>query len=264
MNRFSNLIAVAALTGIPPAYANEASCTFQTQTLWAGATQTLFQIQNTGTQTLSDWGITIEYPEGYSVVNHYQTIREGANPYTFSSPSGTPLQPGQTASFGFQTINSNHQPIELTLLTCGGVPVGQDGEDFEAQGVFPDLDKSSSLLGQDDDMDGVRDDIEQFIAGRSLTSDQAAAALQTAEAFQSALVVDLEAPQAVTQAAIKIARGIDCIYERVIVVDDASNLVRKLEAITFNTEARTRRYIDFNIAADGEVVKTTREGACHE
>lgn len=45
MNRFRNLIAVAALTGIPPAYANEASCTFETQTLWAGATQTLFKRQ---------------------------------------------------------------------------------------------------------------------------------------------------------------------------------------------------------------------------
>lgn len=120
------LLAAAALLGANPALASGAICTFQTQILWAGATQTLFQIQNTGTEALADWGITIEYPEGYTVVNHWQTTRGGENPYTFSSPSGTPLQPGQAASFGFQTINSNHQPIELTLLTCGGVALGSD------------------------------------------------------------------------------------------------------------------------------------------
>lgn len=264
MIRFSKLMAATALVGASPAYASDAECTFQTQTLWAGATKTVFQIENTGTQPLDDWGITIEYPQGYSVVNHYQTTRAGANPYSFSSPSGTPLQPGQTASFGFQTINSINQPIDFTLLTCGGEAVQQGGDDLEAQGVFPDLDKSGSLLGADDDADGVRDDVARLIAEKSLTSDQAAAAMQAAEAFQSTLTVDLEAPQAVTQAAIKIGRGIDCIYERVAVVDDASNLVRRLEAVTFNTELRTRRYIDFNIAADGEVLKTTTEGACND
>lgn len=61
------LMAVTLTAAWWPAHADEAVCTFQTQTPWAGATQTLFQIQNTSAQPLTDWGITIEYPNHHDV-----------------------------------------------------------------------------------------------------------------------------------------------------------------------------------------------------
>lgn len=144
-------------------------------------------------------------------------------------------------------------------------PVGANpAGDRNGTGAPPDLDTSTSIIGVDSNANGVRDDIESFIAARSLPDDQARAALQLANAFEATLLVDVADQQEVTRAAIGIARAIDCVYERFPSPDQSSNLVKRIEAQTFNTEFRTRTYIAFNVAFDGGVLKTTNKGACSD
>ncbi len=135
-------------------------------------------------------------------------------------------------------------------------------DDLERRGIFPSLDKSDLLLGLDADANGVRDDIERYIAKRLYPAAQTAAAVQLAKAFQSTLSVDVTDPIAMARAGTALARGIDCIFERFPEGGEASKLGARLEALTFNTELRTRRYIGFNVGMDGSVIKSVRQGAC--
>jgi hypothetical protein len=122
----------------------------------------------------------------------------------------------------------------------------------------------SNLIGMDADSDGIRDDIGNFIASKNLSQSELLAAKQNIFALQDTLTVDLENELAVSNAARKLARSIDCIFERYADSDSSENISFQLESLIFNTESRALRYISFNKAADGVVIQSVRKGACDE
>jgi len=122
----------------------------------------------------------------------------------------------------------------LALSACGGgnrppVPAGATApapapgsatptlldqiKALEASGQLPQLDRSSSIPGPDANHNGVRDDIEAWIAALPITDKQKKAALQDARSNQKMLLVDLTDKTALQALGDEGAAGIACLAD---------------------------------------------------
>ncbi|MCG3760638.1 hypothetical protein [Vibrio cincinnatiensis] len=125
---------------------------------------------------------------------------------------------------------------------------------LEASGAIPKLDRGNTIVGTDDNANGVRDDIESIITSEYTSSTQRAAAMQTAKAMQNALTVDKADIPAVKVVDREISKGINCIYSKFDGAGGAkqpAQVMQELEAITTNTKQRLLAYLQFNKALDG-------------
>ncbi|HRH05824.1 MAG TPA: hypothetical protein PK702_08370 [Burkholderiaceae bacterium] len=62
---------------------------------------------------------------------------------------------------------------------------------LEDSGAYPKLDRSTDLKGPDQNLNGVRDDVESWINKQPITDVQKRGGMQLAAVFQKALFVDL-------------------------------------------------------------------------
>ena len=136
---------------------------------------------------------------------------------------------------------------------------------LERSGALPALDRSTSITGPDANNNGVRDDIEAYIAGLPLSDAQKRAALQDARATQAALVVDLADKAALQKVGDGLMASTNCLGD--LFVSDikyASELSGKIEAMTANTKERARRYIQYNSARSGSVTSMPEGDSCEK
>lgn len=122
----------------------------------------------------------------------------------------------------------------------------------------PLLDRSESLTGTDVNNDGIRDDIEAFIDALEVTEPVRMALKQEARQAQESLYHDWGEK---TDANIRKALGIADRYGKVLAckefvgipVRDRTNTASTLDALTYNTKARTMAYLAYNHLLDGSV-----------
>lgn len=125
---------------------------------------------------------------------------------------------------------------------------------LEASGVLPMLDRSTSIKGSDQNLNGVRDDIDAWISALPITDIQKKAATQDAKSTQNALLVDTKDMAAMDAAGDESMAGIVCLKDTFEPnYQEGSKLSAKLEAMTVNTKERTIQYIKYNRAASGSV-----------
>lgn len=123
---------------------------------------------------------------------------------------------------------------------------------LEASGALPALDRSSSIAGPDINNNGVRDDIEAYIATLPITPIQKAAAMQGARVQQLTLTVDLTDAAALDRVSNLGARATECAADSFMPdYQDGYKLLSKIEAITANTRERARQYMAYNRAVSG-------------
>lgn len=125
--------------------------------------------------------------------------------------------------------------------------------ELESSGEIPKLERGPDISGTDSNTSGVRDDIESLLTAE-YTGAQLAAALQTAKAFQKALLVDIEDINAVKVVDREISRGINCIYSHFDGADGSKQpgqVAQELESMTANTKDRLSAYLKYNKALDG-------------
>lgn len=136
---------------------------------------------------------------------------------------------------------------------------------LEASGQLPQLDRSSSIPGPDANHNGVRDDIEAWIAALPITDKQKKAALQKARGNQKMLLVDLTDKAALQALGDEGAAGIACLADVFMPnYQDGYKLRAKIEALTANTKERARRYLDYNRARSGSVTRLPDGNTCEE
>lgn len=116
----------------------------------------------------------------------------------------------------------------------------------------------ATLEGIDSDHDGIRDDIQRYIA---LTywnrSDIQAGLRQYATAFQDSLMgADSKAVSLANEA--KSAKAQECLRYR-LGVEEGYQAFRQLHAFALNTEARSHAYIAYNSQLGGEVFSLPNE-----
>ena len=153
-------------------------------------------------------------------------------------------------------------PENLTIPTAsvtGGVTTAEPSlaeqiKALEASGALPKLDRSSDIKGPDQNLNGVRDDIDAWIAAMPITEIQKKAAAQIARSTQNALLVDTKDKAAMDSVGDESMAGIVCLKDTFEPnYQEGSKLSSKLEAMTVNTKERTIQYIKYNRAASGSV-----------
>jgi hypothetical protein len=127
---------------------------------------------------------------------------------------------------------------------------------LEVSGALPVLDRSTNIKGPDQDLNGVRDDIDAWIATLPITETQKRAATQKAKSTQNALLVDTKDAVAMDATGDESMAGIVCLNDAFEPnYQEGSKLSAKLEAMTVNTKERTMQYIKYNRAASGSTTK---------
>ena len=141
--------------------------------------------------------------------------------------------------------------------------LSQQIKTLEDTGAYPKLDRSTDLKGPDQNLNGVRDDIEAWINTQPITEVQKKAAIQTAQALQNALLVDLTDKVALQAVGDSFMASTSCLGDMFMPNRDESYKVSsKIEAITFNTKERAMRYIAYNKARSGSVTSYPKGNAC--
>ncbi len=121
-----------------------------------------------------------------------------------------------------------------------------------------ELEHLKELAGPDLDGNGVRDDIDAWIAAQPLTPIQKKALTQTAADMQSTLAVDLNNPDALAAVSARNAAGIRCVYRRGV----PREYLVDIEKYTANTRSRVIAYHAYNKALDGTSIAGPAGDGC--
>jgi hypothetical protein len=159
----------------------------------------------------------------------------------------------------------------LVLVACGKNPDISSAEPtlsdkikaLENSGVIPKLDRSADIKGPDQNLNGVRDDIDAWIAALPITEKQKKAAIQKAQYFQRALLLDLKDKFAMQASFDEMMASGNCL-DNVFMPDyqEGFKLASKIEALTANTKNRAYRYLQYSHAASGISARLSDGDTC--
>jgi hypothetical protein len=170
--------------------------------------------------------------------------------------------------------------LALGLAACGGgkssAPAAAPSEpsstqaeptmkeqlaELEKQGVLPTLDRSTDIAGPDADNNGIRDDIDAYIANLPVNEPIRKATRQVARVQQKSLLLDLNdrsALRALSDASMASTACMSESAEAGLPLEQQSKAGRdgfaitlKIEAITANTPERAQRYLAYMSALNG-------------
>ncbi len=134
----------------------------------------------------------------------------------------------------------------------------------ESTGAVPALNHDNTVLGPDVNGNGIRDDIDIYIAAQPDSTTQKAALSQMAAALQASLVVDTTNSAALFAVTTKIDKGIDCLYS--VYSEAAYQKVNDFQKITVDTMTRLHAYEKYNQAMSGStgglVTKASEGNSC--
>ena len=134
---------------------------------------------------------------------------------------------------------------------------------LEQSGRIPRLDRSATLSGPDADANGIRDDVDQFIAARPDTAPQKEALAGFARGMQASLGANAADQEATRLIALQITRSINCVFSRYPSARTAASIaLDEIQAVTANTRARLDAYLAYNRALDGSVAAIPEGDTC--
>ncbi len=164
----------------------------------------------------------------------------------------------------------------LLLSACGGsdksaissiaaVPssVAAQIQSLESSGQVPKLDSSTDIEGPDTDNNGIRDDIDAWIAAQPIPDTQKKAAQQMARVHQAKILVDLNEKAALQALGERSAAGVVCLGD-VFMPDrqKGRDLRAQLEGMMANTKERAKQYIAYNRAVSGSSGRVPEGNTC--
>ena len=142
-----------------------------------------------------------------------------------------------------------------TLTACDGYPKSE----------LRYLDTSPTLRGDDEDENGVRDDLDIYINTTPLTDIQKIALSQYAESLQSSLLINTSDKIAAKVAVEAEMRALSCIYEKIPYEErQSTNVVREIFGATFNTSPRRKAHQALGKTLDGSVIQPPNEDVCDQ
>lgn len=137
---------------------------------------------------------------------------------------------------------------------------------LEDEGKLPKLERTDSILGIDQDKNGIRDDIDAYINEKYTDELQKKAVQQFARVSQLKLAVNLEDEVALKESSNEADRATTCVYKRFNNDPniDASDVIDEIASITKNTRKRLRAYYKYSNALDGFVFTIPQRDYCDE
>lgn len=182
--------------------------------------------------------------------------------------------------------------LSLALAACGGntatpaaAPTSgasaasepgmkQQLEDLERRGELPALDRSTDIAGPDTDRNGIRDDIDAYIAALPVNEAVKKASRQVARVQQKSLLIDLNDRGALLALSDASMASTACMSETVEaglpleqhirVRRDGHAIALKIEAITANTPERAERYMAYMRALHGTTTTYPEGKVCED
>jgi hypothetical protein len=161
--------------------------------------------------------------------------------------------------------------LTLAMAACGGgqpcsemqASLASQIEALERSGQLPRLERSSDIRGPDANNNGIRDDIDAWIAAQPVTDQQRKALQQAARVLQRELLVDLADKAAHDVLGAQTSAYVDCLHDS-FAPDSvtASAYGARIEAITANTRERAKRYLAYNRAVSGSSGTIPRGDNC--
>ncbi|MCU1249339.1 MAG: hypothetical protein JWQ49_2368 [Edaphobacter sp.] len=169
---------------------------------------------------------------------------------TKSAPAGLTWSSSNTAvaTVDGSGLATGVAPGNATILAAVGAVNGASST--KVQTVLATLDRSTDVAGPDKNNNGVRDDIDQVIAGFGLTAGQAKALTQFAAALQVAILSSPDKNSAYSNA-VELHRGQECVFSQLSA--DSTKYTRQIKAFTLNTQPRVMAFLDFSHNASGAV-----------
>lgn len=134
---------------------------------------------------------------------------------------------------------------------------------LEDAGEIPRLDRSDSLAGPDVDGNGVRDDIDAWIARKLPPGQQRVAVTQLARAMQATVLVDVEDGVALRRVTDLGSHAVSCVHDAWGAdTAGASSWVSDIESMTTSTKKRLLAYLAYDRALSGKVISMPTEANC--
>ena len=134
---------------------------------------------------------------------------------------------------------------------------------LEAGGHLPKLDRSSGIRGPDADNNGIRDDIDMWIAAQPISDAQKEAARQAARVRQAELLVDLNNKAELDRLGDASMASVKCLGDRFKPdYQKGLDLSSKIVAITANTRERAKQYLAYNRAVSGSAGRVPDGNTC--
>lgn len=119
-------------------------------------------------------------------------------------------------------------------------------------GIIPRLDRSDSIAGPDKDANGIRDDVDTWIAARATerkyTPAQVAATKQMAMAYQKALLTNISDKKALKLTANENIDAVFCLSDTFGCNENGRVDIR---SVTLNTKSRVIAFYKYDQALDG-------------
>jgi hypothetical protein len=148
------------------------------------------------------------------------------------------------------TINSDPSETQITVI----LTPKQKIQSLEDQGAIPNLERSPDVQGTDVNTNGIRDDVETYIATYYTSTPQRSAAEQFARVVQAAMLVDKTNAAAAKSIALRSSRAVNCIYSNFngnLGTKKPAAVVKELKSLSTNTKARLLAYLAYSKALDG-------------
>jgi hypothetical protein len=188
----------------------------------------------------------------------YYLISSGAE-----STQGVVLLPRSPDTTALQN-NLVTPTAAVTVITTNNAPsLEEQIKALEASGALPKLDRSTSIKGPDRDLNGVRDDIDTWIAALPISDSQKKAAIQKAIGLQNTLLLDIKDKVAMDASGDELSAGVQCLGNVFMpIYQEGYTLGAKLEALTANTRERAHQYIKYNRAASGSSTASAKGNPC--
>ncbi|PZO12767.1 MAG: hypothetical protein DCF26_18215 [Burkholderiales bacterium] len=158
---------------------------------------------------------------------------------------------------GAASNESGASPSSATVAS------GEQIKALEASGQLPKLDRSTDIRGPDNDNNGIRDDIDAWIAAQLISDVQKKATQQMARVQQAKLLADLDDKEALQALGERSAAGIVCLGDVFMPERQKGRDLRsQLEAIMANTKERAKQYIAYNRAVSGSSGRLPKGNTC--
>lgn len=151
------------------------------------------------------------------------------------------------------------QALAQTSNTTSTGSVASALDSLEKSGSVLKQDRSSSLTGPDSNKNGIRDDIDQYIRSNYKNTEEIEAAERLARSIAAVLIVDQTNPEKMQNVSQEMGNSVDC---AVLKIKRYSDLINKLEALTFNTKGRAQVYIAYNKARSGTSTSMSSSDKC--
>ena len=150
-----------------------------------------------------------------------------------------------------------------TSANVGTSALAEQIKALEASGQLPKLDRSSDIRGPDNDNNGIRDDIDAWIAAQPISDEQKKAARQAARVRQAELLVDLSNKSELDRLGELSMASIVCLGDAFTPERQLGrDLSSKIVAITANTKQRAKQYLAYNRAVSGSSGRLPEGNTC--